>query len=126
MEDRGTDIKLPAASLSAGGLHVIGTERHDASRVDRQLIGRTARQGDPGSAQFFLSAGDALLAQHHPRLARLMQNSADEKGEVKLSVTSMLDRIQRKVERANFRLRRDLSQHDRYREDVLSRLHGSR
>src|SRR4029077_16221136 len=61
MAGRGTDIKLGPGVAEAGGLHVLGTERHEARRVDRQLIGRSGRQGDPGSSQFFVSLEDELL-----------------------------------------------------------------
>ena len=61
MAGRGTDIKPDADVIEAGGLHVLGTERHEALRIDRQLMGRAGRQGDPGSAQFFLSLEDELL-----------------------------------------------------------------
>ena len=61
MAGRGTDIKPAPSVIAAGGLHVIGTERHEALRIDRQLAGRAGRQGDPGSAQFFLSLEDELL-----------------------------------------------------------------
>lgn len=125
MAGRGTDIKPPFESLKAGGLHVIVTERHDSNRVDRQLIGRSARQGEPGSAQCFLSAEDDLISRHQPRLGRVMQKSADAQGEVFLAVTSMVDRIQRRIEQAQYQQRRDLFRYDQYREGVLGQIHGS-
>ena len=69
MAGRGTDIKLDEAALRAGGLHVILTEMHTAKRIDRQFIGRAGRQGDPGSAQVFVSLEDELVRHHAPRLA---------------------------------------------------------
>src|SRR5262249_56824319 len=73
MAGRGTDIKLGPGVAAAGGLHVIGTERHEAVRVDRQLLGRAGRQGDPGSGQMYLSLQDKLLeALSHERYFKLM------------------------------------------------------
>ena len=66
MAGRGTDIKLTPESRDAGGLHVIGTQRHVSRRIDRQLAGRSARQGDPGSCQFFISPDDELIENHDP------------------------------------------------------------
>ncbi|MCA9068623.1 MAG: preprotein translocase subunit SecA, partial [Planctomycetaceae bacterium] len=125
MAGRGTDIKPSPESLAAGGLHVIVTERQDSSRVDRQLVGRSARQGEPGSAQFFLSAEDDLIDRHQPRLGRVMQKSADSQGEVFLAITSMVDRIQKRIEQAQYQQRRDLFRYDQYREGVLGQIHGS-
>src|SRR5204863_8310392 len=74
MAGRGTDIKLGPGVAAAGGLHVIGTERHDAKRVDRPLLGRAGRQGDPGSGQMYLSLEDKILeALGHERHHRLVQ-----------------------------------------------------
>src|SRR5438552_17991205 len=78
MAGRGTDIKLGEGVAEAGGLHVIGTERHEALRIDRQLIGRGARQGDPGSYQFFLSLEDELLEGLGP----VKQENLRRRGEV--------------------------------------------
>lgn len=77
MAGRGTDIKLHPSVAEAGGLHVLGTERHESRRVDNQLVGRSARQGDPGSAQFFVSVEDPLIQRYRPRQsARLMRQFA--------------------------------------------------
>jgi len=76
MAGRGTDIKLGHGVATTGGLHVIATERHESGRVDRQLFGRAARQGDPGSAQAFVSAEDELIRRHLPKPAhRLLERS---------------------------------------------------
>jgi preprotein translocase subunit SecA len=125
MAGRGTDIKLSRDALSQGGLHIIGTERHDSRRIDRQLFGRSARQGDPGSAQFFLSAADHLIAECEPRLARLMKRSADAQGEVHIPVTPLVDRAQNRREQSLFRSRRELFRADQDRETLLHRLHVS-
>jgi len=74
MAGRGTDIKLGPRVAAAGGLHVIASERHEARRIDRQLFGRSARQGDPGSAQAFVALEDELLARHAPHVGKIMRN----------------------------------------------------
>ncbi len=80
MAGRGTDIKLDPQAAAAGGLHVISLQRHDASRVDRQLIGRSARQGDAGSYQLILSITDPLLKPHAARLRRRYLNEQTRAG----------------------------------------------
>jgi preprotein translocase subunit SecA len=76
MAGRGTDIRLGEGVAAAGGLHVIATERHESQRVDRQLFGRAGRQGDPGSAQAFVSMEDELLVRHVPETARRVVRAA--------------------------------------------------
>lgn len=120
MAGRGAHIPVPMESQRAGGLHVIGLERHDSSRIDRQLIGRTARQGEPGSAQFFLSLEDELLVKHAPEVAaRLTQNAADE---LPPSAASHFLRVQRKVERADREARRRLKQFDEWLNELKAAL----
>lgn len=120
MAGRGAHIPVPAESQRAGGLHVIGLERHDSARIDRQLIGRTARQGEPGSAQFFLSLEDDLLAKSSPDIAkRLAQTSADE---LPASAASHFLRAQRKVERADREARRRLKQFDEWLNELKAAL----
>jgi len=80
MAGRGTDIKPDALAIAAGGLHVILTEMHGATRIDRQFIGRAGRQGDPGSAQMFVSVEDELVVQHTPRLAGALRSRASGSG----------------------------------------------
>src|SRR5436305_12001637 len=83
MAGRGTDIKLGPGVREAGGLHILGTERHDARRIDRQLRGRAGRQGDPGSTQFYLSLEDDLMRLFgSDRIAGIMQKLGLEEGEV--------------------------------------------
>src|SRR5207244_8819457 len=82
MAGRGTDIKLGPGVAAAGGLHVLGTERHDARRIDRQLEGRTGRQGDPGSCQFFLSLEDELLEALGPDRQRALGELGKRGGKV--------------------------------------------
>ena len=115
MAGRGTDIKLTPASREAGGLAIIGTERHESRRVDRQLRGRSGRQGDPGSSQFFLSLEDNLMRMFMPeRMAKLMDRLGLHEGEVisHSMVTKSIERAQKKVEENNFGIRKRLLEYD--------------
>ncbi|MGB3850343.1 MAG: preprotein translocase subunit SecA, partial [Tunicatimonas sp.] len=115
MAGRGTDIKLSPESKAAGGLAIVGTERHDSRRVDRQLRGRSGRQGDPGSSQFFVSLEDNLMRMFgSDRIARLMDRMGLEEGEViqHSMVTSSIERAQKKVEENNFAIRKRLLEYD--------------
>jgi preprotein translocase subunit SecA len=115
MAGRGTDIKLTAESKAAGGLAIIGTERHESRRVDRQLRGRSGRQGDPGSSQFFVSLEDNLMRMFMPeRIARLMDRLGLKEGEVisHSMVTKSIERAQKKVEENNFGTRKRLLEYD--------------
>ncbi|MEK6478659.1 preprotein translocase subunit SecA [Catalinimonas sp. 4WD22] len=115
MAGRGTDIKLSPESKQAGGLAIIGTERHESRRVDRQLRGRSGRQGDPGSSQFFVSLEDNLMRLFgSDRIAKLMDRMGLEEGEViqHSMVTSSIERAQKKVEENNFAIRKRLLEYD--------------
>ena len=115
MAGRGTDIKLAPESKAAGGLAIVGTERHDSRRVDRQLRGRAGRQGDPGSSQFFVSLEDNLMRMFgSDRIAKLMDRMGLEEGEViqHSMVTSSIERAQKKVEENNFAIRKRLLEYD--------------
>ncbi len=115
MAGRGTDIKLTPESRAAGGLAIIGTERHESRRVDRQLRGRSGRQGDPGSSQFFVSLEDNLMRLFgSERIASLMVRMGIEEGEViqHSMVTSSIERAQKKVEENNFGMRKRLLEYD--------------
>ncbi|WP_064198608.1 MULTISPECIES: preprotein translocase subunit SecA [Emticicia] len=115
MAGRGTDIKLTAESKAAGGLAIIGTERHDSRRVDRQLRGRAGRQGDPGTSQFFVSLEDQLMRLFgSDRIASVMDRMGMEEGEViqHSMITSSIERAQRKVEENNFGTRKRLIEYD--------------
>lgn len=137
MAGRGTDIKLTPESRAAGGLAIIGTERHESRRVDRQLRGRSGRQGDPGSSQFFVSLEDNLMRLFMPeRIARIMDRLGLKEGEVisHSMVTSSIERAQKKVEENNFGIRKRLLEYDNVmnsqREVIYKRrrnaLHGER
>jgi preprotein translocase subunit SecA len=122
MAGRGTDIKLGPLVPEIGGLHVILTERHDSRRIDRQLMGRAARQGDPGSAQAFVSLEDELPVRHAPGWLRLQVRAAlaaRAPGAAKLA-GRLVDRAQRHAERAAFKQRRAVLEMDRWVEDSLA------
>ncbi|MFN4123994.1 MAG: preprotein translocase subunit SecA [Flavobacteriales bacterium] len=115
MAGRGTDIKLGPGVKDAGGLAIIGTERHDSRRVDRQLRGRAGRQGDPGSSQFFVSLEDDLMRLFNSeRIAKVMDRLGMKEGEVIQAgmVTSSIERAQKKVEENNFGIRKRLLEYD--------------
>ena len=115
MAGRGTDIKLDPKSKEAGGLAIIGTERHDSRRVDRQLRGRSGRQGDPGSSQFFVSLDDKLMRMFgSEKVAKIMDRLGLEEGEVieHSVITNSIERAQKKVEENNFSIRKRLLEFD--------------
>jgi preprotein translocase subunit SecA len=120
MAGRGTDIKLSDEVKAKGGLAIIGTERHESRRVDRQLRGRAGRQGDPGSSQFFVSLEDNLMRLFgSERIAVLMDRMGLEEGEViqHKIVTKSIERAQKKVEENNFGIRKRLLEYD----DVMNK-----
>ncbi|MBL4669529.1 MAG: preprotein translocase subunit SecA, partial [Flavobacteriales bacterium] len=115
MAGRGTDIKLGEGVKEAGGLAIIGTERHDSRRVDRQLRGRSGRQGDPGSSQFFVSLEDNLMRLFNSeRIIKLMDRMGLEEGEViqHSMVSKSIERAQKKLEENNFGVRKRLLEYD--------------
>jgi len=115
MAGRGTDIKLGAGVKDAGGLAIIGTERHESRRVDRQLRGRAGRQGDPGSSTFFVSLEDDLMRLFgSERIAGLMDKMGHKEGEVLQHgmITKSIERAQKKVEENNFGTRKHLLEYD--------------
>jgi preprotein translocase subunit SecA len=115
MAGRGTDIKLSAEVKAAGGLAIIGTERHDSRRVDRQLRGRAGRQGDPGSSQFYVSLEDNLMRLFgSERVAKVMDRMGLQEGEViqHSMMTKSIERAQKKVEENNFGVRKRLLEYD--------------
>ncbi|NML36748.1 preprotein translocase subunit SecA [Chitinophaga sp. G-6-1-13] len=120
MAGRGTDIKLGPGVKEAGGLAIIGTERHESRRVDRQLRGRAGRQGDPGSSQFFVSLEDDLMRMFgSDRIAGLMDRMGYKEGEViqHSMITRSIERAQKKVEENNFGIRKRLLEYD----DVMNK-----
>ena len=137
MAGRGTDIKLSDEVKDAGGLAIVGTERHDSRRVDRQLRGRAGRQGDPGSSQFYVSLEDNLMRLFgSERIAKMMDRMGLKEGEViqHSMISKSIERAQKKVEENNFGVRKRLLEYDdvmnAQREVVYKRrrhaLHGER
>ena len=123
MAGRGTDIKLGPGVAAAGGLHLIGTERHEAERIDRQLIGRAGRQGDPGSAQFMLSLEDQLLEGLGVAKMRELDALGKAGGTRDWSAFAPLFRVaQRRIERRHYRQRLDLMNYDKQRQEMLQDL----
>lgn len=120
MAGRGTDIKIKEDVKQAGGLAIIGSERHDSRRVDRQLRGRAGRQGDPGSSQFFVSMEDELMRLFgSERIVKVMDKMGYEEGEViqHSMISKSIERAQKKVEENNFGIRKRLLEYD----DVMNR-----
>ncbi|MHA4808757.1 preprotein translocase subunit SecA [Flavitalea flava] len=120
MAGRGTDIKLGPGVKEAGGLAIVGTERHESRRVDRQLRGRSARQGDPGTTQFYVCLEDDLMRMFgSDRIASLMDKMGYKEGEViqHSMVTKSIERAQKKVEENNFGIRKRLLEYD----DVMNK-----
>ena len=120
MAGRGTDIKLGPGVKEAGGLAILGTERHESRRVDRQLRGRAGRQGDPGSSMFFVSLEDDLMRMFgSERIASLMDRMGYKEGEViqHKMISNSIERAQKKVEENNFGIRKRLLEYD----DVMNK-----
>ena len=128
MAGRGTDIKLGPGVKDVGGLHIVGTERHEARRIDRQLRGRAGRQGDPGSSRFYLSLEDDLMRLFgSERIAKIMERMGLKEGEViqHPMITKSVERAQKKVEENNYGIRKRLLEYDnvmnQQREVIYSR-----
>jgi preprotein translocase subunit SecA len=124
MAGRGTDIRLAPNVAQRGGLHVIAAQRHESQRIDRQLVGRAARQGDPGSAQCFLSADDSLIQRFGPWLAQGMRRNALKDNEVPMDLDPYTRKVQRRAERMGFSRRRQLFRYDKYRDSVMAKVAG--
>ncbi|RMD49025.1 MAG: preprotein translocase subunit SecA [Ignavibacteria bacterium] len=115
MAGRGTDIKLGAGVVEKGGLYILGTERHESRRIDRQLRGRAGRQGDPGTSKFFISLEDDLMRLFgSDRVTNIMSRMGMEDGEAieHSMITKSVERAQRKVEENNFAIRKRLLEYD--------------
>jgi preprotein translocase subunit SecA len=129
MAGRGTDIKLGPGVKEAGGLAILGTERHDSRRVDRQLRGRAGRQGDPGSSQFYVSLEDDLMRMFgSDRIAGMMDKLGYKEGEViqHSMITKSIERAQKKVEENNFGIRKRLLEYDDVMNKQRSAIYGRR
>jgi preprotein translocase subunit SecA len=121
MAGRGTDIRLGPGVAALGGLHVVATERHEAHRIDRQLFGRCARQGDPGSARAFTSLDDELMQKHvHPLAVALARCGRKQDMEISsASSRRLVDRAQQRAERAARRQRSELLRADNWIDEQL-------
>ena len=126
MAGRGTDIKPSLEALAVGGLHVICSEPYDSHRVDRQLVGRGARQGQPGSAQMFVSAEDDLLIEHGLSLASRIIKLAGTDQECRTDLTPALRQLQAETERQASQLRSTLLNQDLQRDTILAKFLGER
>ncbi len=126
MAGRGTDICLAPAARERGGLHVIGLERHRSRRVDRQLLGRAGRQGDPGSGRFYLCREDELFRSHGPTLGAALHRFGPGELPARHPLAARVARLQRKVERADYRQRLELLAHDDWLDTLLGDLDGRR
>ena len=129
MAGRGTDIKPAKDAMAAGGLHVIGTERHTARRIDDQLRGRSGRQGDPGSSRFYVSLGDPLMKMFMPEWAvNILRKAGVEYGEAIDSglVTKRIAGAQKKVEERNFLARKNLLEYDEVMDVQRLEFYGTR
>jgi preprotein translocase subunit SecA len=118
---RGTDIPLDATVARRGGLHVIVTQKHSLARVDRQLIGRSARCGDPGSARVYVSAEDSLVTEHAPWLGRAITRHVGRGNPGELKLDRRLNRVQQDLQRRQSAQRWSLLQNDRENEKLLSK-----
>ncbi len=129
MAGRGTDIKLTQEVKDAGGLAIIGTERHESRRVDRQLRGRAGRQGDPGSSVFFVSLEDDLMRMFgSERIASVMDRMGFEEGEMieHNMISNSIERAQKKVEENNFGIRKRLIEYDDVMNQQRNVIYGKR
>ncbi|NQT11229.1 MAG: hypothetical protein HQ582_00675, partial [Planctomycetes bacterium] len=124
MAGRGTDIKLGRGAAELGGLCVVATEPQESTRVDRQLAGRAARQGDPGSYRLFASAEDHLFTRYAPGLARRMKRLATASREIETALSREVASLQRSIERRHATMRGQMFAHDDWLEGALRELTG--
>ncbi len=122
MAGRGAHIPVPEETQRVGGLHIIGLERHESARIDRQLIGRAARQGQPGSAQFFLSLEDDLLQRHTPTVAARLAIHTHSAEELPTKYAAYFLQAQRKAETVDHAQRRALAAHHRWLDELKQAL----
>ncbi|NUM33941.1 MAG: preprotein translocase subunit SecA [Candidatus Brocadiae bacterium] len=122
MAGRGADIHIPPDVLNKGGLHVIAVERHESQRIDNQLIGRCARQGNPGSAQFFTSCEDMLFDLYDPKLGKKLISLSENKNELDPSYYKHFDRLQEKVEKEHLSIRKKMLYYDNWLEKLMESL----
>ena len=129
MAGRGTDIRLLPEVLGLGGLHIVGTERHESRRIDNQLRGRAGRQGDPGSSRFFISMEDDLMKMFAGKTTMKALNALGMKEDEAIEhrwITRSVERAQRKVEERNFQARKNLLEYDEVMEHQRNAFYGTR
>lgn len=119
MAGRGTDIQPDEVSLRCGGLHVIAAEHNASRRVDRQLSGRAARQGNPGSVRFYVSASDELFTIAESHLPKFIRKHADRDGQARVDLAADIAAMQDKLEKRSFQRRREMVRRDRWMESIL-------
>ncbi|MEO0447501.1 MAG: hypothetical protein AAF191_15620, partial [Verrucomicrobiota bacterium] len=123
MAGRGTHIDLDPLSIQAGGLHVISVERNESVRIDRQLIGRGARQGNPGGTQSFVSAEDHLITSHDPEMAeRMAKSKAGANGEISSKFSKEITELQKEVEKQRYAQRLAMAHRDQWLDDIKANL----
>ncbi len=122
MAGRGTDIKPSREALEAGGLHVVATEYHESARIDRQLIGRAARQGETGSCQFLCAADDELITRFDPRLGRRIRHATESRDTADHDFSKAIRTVQARCERRDYEQRCQLLRQEKWLEDVLATL----
>ena len=123
MAGRGTHISLSEKALEAGGLHVVVVERNESKRIDRQLVGRGARQGQPGSTQFFVSADDYLVVTYGEDLVKQLKSArAKKNGELSGRFSADFDQIQDKVEKLRYEQRLAMAERDKWAEETRKNL----
>lgn len=123
MAGRGTHISLTEKALGAGGLHVVVVERNESKRIDRQLVGRGARQGEPGSAQSFVSADDYIIVTYAEELEKQMKSArAKKNGELSSKFSREIDKLQDKVERLRYEQRLAMAERDKWTEETRKNL----
>lgn len=124
MAGRGTDIKLDADALEAGGLHVVACSHNGSTRIDRQLIGRAARQGNPGSAQFFVAPEDELIATYAPKLGQRIKAHAKSTGETRKSFSTDIATLQAQIEHKQYMVRQAMVRQDHWMDLVRASIEG--
>jgi preprotein translocase subunit SecA len=122
MAGRGTDIKLADGVEELGGLHLIGVERHESRRIDDQLSGRVARQGDRGSCRFFVAATDELIARHAPAVAQRMRTLATPQGTLSPDLDAEVEALQQRLERRHYAERRQMMAYDRWIDEIRAKI----
>ena len=118
MAGRGTDIHVPEECIELGGLHVIGFSPNDSYRIDRQLAGRSARQGKPGSVQFFVAADDETIQMYFPALGKKIARRCKASGESQASFTRQVRVLQETIEKTKYETRKSMTRQDKWMDQI--------